>query len=537
MSRSHARNLEFLHNEDQHRQRKAKGLLFLFVLSLIILISGARLVSSDEVSMYLTVESIVDRGSFDIPYENTPGTTVFNGKIYAWYEAGNILAGIPFYILGKAAAAVLPVPDSLKFLLPKAAVSLTNAFVGAWIAVLFLSLCLKFGAPLRLSIVMTLVLIFSTFLLPYFKLYLREPLLTLCLLGGFYFLTPDHRNGRSTSSLIAAGSFIGFGMLTKLVFAMNFLPLLYYLAWDGRGEMRTTRREKFKQVLIFSMPVFLIGLVGTGLYNVVRMGNHLNTGYTGGTAFTTPLYVGIYGLLLSPGKGLIWFAPILMLLIAAIRFFRLTNIRETNCIIGLFLLNLGLYSMYVVWAGDGSWGPRYLAPLVPLLVLPIVAYIRHAAHAIQRAALVLAIAGGLVQLGGTAIYAGAYLREIGEFPYQRSFDDPEFLYKAHFVPNYSPVIGHWRMLWRNLTEHLGSEYPRLQFSNQQTGQRIPLAEKNQDKLLHTLDFWFTYALYAGISSTLIGGAFMVLLLASGVSGFFLYRTLHPTPQGKGVALV
>ncbi len=487
--------------------------------------------------MYLTVESVVDRGTFEIPYEDTRGTTVFNGKRYTWYEAGNIIAGIPFYILGKAAAEVLPVPDSLKFLVPRSAVSLTDAFIGAWIALLFLSLCLKFGAPLRYAVVMALVLIFSTFLLPYFKLYLREPLLTLCLLGGFYHLVPEHQNRRSTSSLIAAGSFIGFGMLTKLAFAMNFIPLLYYLAWDGKGEMRTHLREKLKQVLIFSMPVFLIGGVGTALYNLVRMGDPFNTGYTGGTAFTTPFYVGAYGLLLSPGKGVIWFAPILMLLLPAIRFFRSNHTRETNCIFALFLLNLGLYSLYVVWAGDGSWGPRYLAPLVPLLLLPIVVFMRRATHAMQRAALVLALAGGLVQLGGAAIYAGAYLREIGEFPYQRNFDDPEFLYKSHFVPNYSPVIGHWRMLWRNLTEHLGGEYPRLQFSNQQTGQRIPLAEENQEKLLHTLDFWFTYALYAGISSTLIGGTFISLLLVSGASGLSLYRTIHPAPEGKGVALV
>src|SRR5207344_2913145 len=46
--------------------------------------------------------------------------------------------------------------------------------------------------------------------------------------------------------------------------------------------------------------------------NFARFGTPLETGYgaqASGAAYSTPLWVGLYGLLLSTGKGLAWFAP------------------------------------------------------------------------------------------------------------------------------------------------------------------------------------------------------------------------------------
>jgi hypothetical protein len=489
------------------------------------MISGGRLVSSDEVSMYLTVESLVRHGTLDIPLDNAQNATVFDGKAYTWYEAGNILLGIPLYIVGWGVSAILPVSESLRSLLPRVTVSLTSAFIGGFLAILFYSLCRRFGLSVRFSIAMVFILIFSTFLLPYFKLYLREPFLALCLLGGIYYLIPNDRQLPSTHSPLLAGSFIGFGILTKLVFMLNVVPLIGYIMWDHAKGNKRPLSQKFTEMFTFIAPIFFIGILGSGLYNFLRFGNPLDTGYPSGVGFPTPFYVGMYGLLFSSGKGLLWFAPILLCLPWALSVFWQKHKQETICILGLFTFNLILYSVYISWGGDGSWGPRYLAPLLPLLLLPAAVYIHGAARSIRKIAFVLTTIGCLVQFGSVTIYAGSYLREIGEFPFKQSFTDPEFLYKAHYIPNYSPIIGHWRMFTRNLGEHFAGEYPHLQFNDQQSGKRLPIAAEDQSKLQHTLDFWFAYALYAGISAKVIICIFIVLSILCGTSGFLLRQNL------------
>ncbi|MBI4811765.1 MAG: hypothetical protein HY800_10060, partial [Ignavibacteriales bacterium] len=353
---------------------------------------------------------------------------------------------------------------------------------------------------------------------------LREPILTLCLLGGIIYLIPDSNNNRKNRSLLIAGIFIGYGILTKLAFVVNLIPIVVYLFLSSL-QQKQNFQTRLKEALIFMIPIILIGFVGTGLYNYLRFGNSFNSGYAGGTSFTTPFYVGLFGLLLSPGKGLIWFAPILMLLIPAQKFFRARFPHEMYLIAGLFILNLLLSSMYVAWGGDGSWGPRYLAPFLPLLLLPIGFYLEHGSTVLKRMAILLTLIGVIIQIGGISIYAGAYLREIGEYPYERGFEEPEFLYKAHFIPNYSPAIGHWRMLTRNASEHLDGKYPTLEISNQLGDKRLPIAQEDQSKLLHTLDYWFTYALYANVPKNIILTLLVVLVGLCGMTGFLLRRAL------------
>ncbi len=501
---------------------KVKIYLFITVLTILLLISGGRLVSSDEVSMFLTVESIVSEGSLSIPIENAPNSTTLNGKSYTWYEIGNIIAGIPLFIIGKITSIMIPLSEPYKYLMPRIAVSYTNVFIGAWIAVLFFTLCQKFEISVRISILMALILLFSTFLLPYFKMYLREPILTLCLISSILYLGTGSYQSLNNRSLLISGLFLGYGILTKLSFAVNLVPIIVYLFFQNQNEVFGKRLNR---IFIFLIPIILVGFAGTMLYNYLRFGNPFNSGYAGGTAFTTPIYVGLFGLVFSPGKGIIWFAPILFLLIPSLNFFKDNFKLETYLFLGLFIMNLLLSSMYVAWGGDGSWGPRYLAPYLPLLLLPIGLFIDRSTMIIKRTATVLAIVGVIVQFGGISIYAGAYLREIGEYPYQKGFDDPEFLYKAHFIPNYSPIIGHWRMFTRNLSEHLDGKLPSLQFSSQTINDRLPINQNEKLNLHRTIDFWFTYALYANVSPKIIITLLMISIIMCIVFLFMLKKAI------------
>jgi hypothetical protein len=137
-----------------------------------------------------------------------------------------------------------------------------------------------------------------------------------------------------------------------------------------------------------------------------------------------------------------------------------------------------------------------------LLVLPAGEIFEYGSAWAKRLCYGLIVLGIVIQLGGTSIYAGNYLREIGEFPYTKNWDDPEFLYKSHFIPNYSPIVGHWRMVIRNIGEHLRGEQPLISVPGELQMKRIPVEADQQSKILHMLDYWFCYPTYVGYKSIL-----------------------------------
>ena len=81
--------------------------------------------------------------------------------------------------------------------------------------------------------------------------------------------------------------------------------------------------------------------------------------------------IGLYGLLASPGKGLLWYdLPLILSLLGATAFFRRSR-AEALCVLGLALTWVGFHAPYDFWEGGWSWGPRLLVPLLPFLVLPV----------------------------------------------------------------------------------------------------------------------------------------------------------------------
>jgi hypothetical protein len=248
--------------------------------------------------------------------------------------------------------------------------------------------------------------------------------------------------------------------------------------------------------------------------------------------FTTPLFVGVYGLLFSPGKSFFLYAPLTILVFPALSRFRRTNRLELYLFAGLFIVNLIFFAKFMAWAGDGSWGPRYLISTLPLFVLPIGSLLQ-TSKVVRKIAIGLTVLGFLIQVGGVSIYLGNYLREIGEFPLTKNFDDPEFFYRSHFIPNYSPVIGHWEMLARNVRVNFSEEKPNFRIAS--TGARIPLSEEDKLNLLYTLDFWFMYLSYAGIGGERILAAVLALGLVTVWLGFRTFQILGAN-EGVGKEL-
>jgi hypothetical protein len=263
-----------------------------------------------------------------------------------------------------------------------------------------------------------------------------------------------------------------------------------------------------------------LALAGHGAYNQARFGTLFETGYGAQATWathTTPLGVGLYGLLLSSGKGALWFAPALWLAIPGMFAMRRAGTPHTWACAGIALawaIALVVYGTFEHWAGDGSFGPRYLVPLLPIAFLPVAWFLAGGRGWRRALGVLLSTAGLAVQVGGVSIYFGAQMREAGDYPYTLALNDPAFMHESHFVPSHSPILGHWRMLLRNADEHRQGKLPKVTVGGD-ADPRVGIGAGDQEGMLHALDFWWLYAVYAGVKPLPIVVSLILLLTIAG----------------------
>jgi len=120
----------------------------------------------------------------------------------------------------------------------------------------------------------------------------------------------------------------------------------------------------------------LAGLAGAAIgaapllaYNYLAFGSPLEQGY-GTKPFDAPIATGLYGLLLSPSRGLLIYTPYLIFALAALlRAWRWPGetARRLRTLSLVWLATLVLYASYAEWWGGRVFGTRFLDDLAPLL--------------------------------------------------------------------------------------------------------------------------------------------------------------------------
>jgi hypothetical protein len=502
---------------------------------LFALSGGGRVAGSDEVTM-LELSRALLRGSIAVP----EGATLAgpDGRHYTKNAAGQAVLALPVVALAEAGAGALRLAPARRDLAVRFGVSFFGALVTALLLALLYGGARALGAGAGAALGAAAMLGFTTPTWIYAKSFMAEPLqalgLLLALLGAA--LAPGEvLPGRRRRHALAAG----LGVLLAVSVKLTMLPLALACLVPMIGAPA--------RVWLAPALGLALALAGHAGYNLARFGTLLETGYgaqASAAAFTTPALVGLYGLLLSSGKGVAWFAPALWLAPRGwwaatrragrhrARWSELTPAgRAAWGALALWLAGLALYCRFQHWAGDGSFGPRYLVPLLPAGFLLVAFALHRASRALRRAAAGLGLLGLVVTLGGVGIYFGAQMREAGDYPYTRPLEDPRFMSDSHFNPRFSPIAGHWAMLVRNAGEHLRGERPRL------TGAGVPdarlgLGAADQAALLRGLDFWWAYAFYAGLPAALVLGAALALAALTLAGGLGL-RAAWRAEAGAG----
>ena len=146
----------------------------------------------------------------------------------------------------------------------------------------------------------------------------------------------------------------------------------------------------------------------------------------------------LYGLILSPGKGILLYAPLLILFpYAIIRFWKRHHNGGIFVLLMLFFFLLSS-AFYKDWHGDWAWGPRYLIPCLPFLFLPLGIFIQKGRGERIRGIVfnILFILGVLVQLPAMLINFSKYIRLVGETSSGNIYFDLVL----------TPIYGNWLIL-------------------------------------------------------------------------------------------
>jgi hypothetical protein len=295
---------------------------------------------------------------------------------------------------------------------------------------------------------------FATPAWPYVSYDFSEPLQALCLVAAFWFVLHGTRSlTRSFLWMVAAGFTLGFAVLTKeqLVILIPVYALYLWITLSGSG------REKRRLFVWFTLPIILWGGVIAAL-NLYRFTSIFASGYERvGSKFTTPLLSGLYGLLLSPNKGIIFYAPLSILVPWSLWKLRKSNPRELAFFTGLFLIQIVLVAKWISWEGGASWGPRLLMPIIPLMVICAAMVLESVRRSLPAFASCVMV-GVLINLLGVSVNFLVWLNAVdtnqARLPLQiqgrpmREYveHDGKHWFRPYtatnFVPALSPILGH-----------------------------------------------------------------------------------------------
>jgi hypothetical protein len=446
----------------EHRNRgteRARFAILFGILSVgyLLTFSGSHFGRiSDGKEMFATALSIYEFGELRILNSNFGQKGDTQAEIYSRYGLGfPIVLQVPIYL-----AEHLESWFGYKqgdYLFP-----LTNLILNLLTSLLIAASARRLNLSWWVAYCASLAFAFGSFAWPYSSYDFSEPLQAFCLVFTFWALIRASAEAQKAWVwLLLAGLAIGFAVLTKTLLVVT-LPVFAFYRWQ---QTKGTMQEKIRSQLLFGSPIGCCG-IALAILNHVRFGSVLESGYRGGSLFTTPLWTGLYGLILSPGKGIVEYAPLTLLLpISGIFLYRLRR-KE-----GLFLCLMSLAlilptARWWSWEGGASWGPRLLYPLLPFLML-FSASIIDDWKRIKYAVIALVAAGVIINCLGVLFFFstwGLICGSNGELLPLNAPGRPQWEYQVRggtkyfpasvavsYIPSLSPILGHaWVLRWRYL---------------------------------------------------------------------------------------
>jgi 4-amino-4-deoxy-L-arabinose transferase-like glycosyltransferase len=441
-----------------------------------------------DLASYEVTASLVEDGSVAMRYDvlHTEYERGADGRYYAPVGIGHPLFGVPFYAAAKLAMAAgfkAGKPETLT----KAAVVFGSTFAAAGCVFFGCLLAWRLGGDPGAAVGAGLLLGFATPLWVYAKFGFNAPLAATCLTAAAYGFTTGTKT-RNIAWLVGGGTALGYAVLTRHEMLLGAVPAI---AWIWM-ESQTTPRDRVRWFASAGAPVVAAVIIWL-MYNYVRFGNPLDTGLLRdpNVRFDTPLLVGLYGLLASPGRSLLLYAPLSLAGVLALWRSRHEDPSATVFCSLHILVFLLLVAKKHQWDGGESYGPRYLVPILPFITLPVARWLRRTSNPVsRRAVLALAAVGVAVQLPGVLV----------------DFNKAQLAF-ARSRPDYSIALTRYTWAGAPLVLNARAAITAVPENvSYLTGRRTPpnasLTSDESDRgfsqqFAFSLDFWWLYLFYLG----------------------------------------
>lgn len=325
--------------------------LFSLLLTLYFLSFNGQFTSIDELNLYAMTESLVQTGTINVPQINFAAYHNPVGK----HEIGFPLAAVPLYWLGRNSQAV----NSIYI------VMLLNPFLVAATSVFIYLTAERLGQSSTAALIAAFAYGLGSLGWPYALTFYREPLVGFLWTIGIYGLISWQMTGNKWLGGLGT-LFILLSPFVKVNVSFS-IPFLFLVT---QKDLLTQKKRTYVIWGIVALASILV--VFEGLY-------YLRTGYWWDFSqlFTNvsliQIFLRIYGQLLSPIKGLVFYMPVIIL--AGPGLYQLWR-KHTSVALSItlvFLSLLGATSFYGMWYGGQSWGPRLLVPVLPIVLISIAA--------------------------------------------------------------------------------------------------------------------------------------------------------------------
>ena len=340
---------------------------FLFLLGIFLFSHPGRIDSLDaqvrfEVSrnmVNLVGPAIRDYYILSTPLPKNPTT----GKTYSFYTAPASLVPIPLMVVARAFVGNNVATDHFSF-------CIVSAFAGACIGPLLLAFFRRLGVDFKQALGWMLVFGLTTLWWPGSETAFDQCQHGVALLGMIMTAYDVVKRG-SWGAAFAAGLLGGLLVNYRIPFValLPAIPVYWFLEAKRAPTEGNWKSRVFAQTCLFGVGI-AICFAGYAYYNWVRYGSvnmpHFDNG--GAQMLANPI-TGFLTLSISPGKGVLWFSPPLVLAIIGFKQFFKAERGLAGLIFAITVLHFGEMSCLSFASGDECWGPRYMMAIMPLWAL------------------------------------------------------------------------------------------------------------------------------------------------------------------------
>ncbi len=268
-----------------------------------------------------------------------------------------------------ALAGVLAVTRGVNGIGTVQAMLLVNIAATAASAVLLFHLGRELHYEVRAALLVALICGLATPLWFYSKVLFREGFMAMWLAAAAFFSVRFGR--RFTMLALGLALFCWFAaVVTRVYSAVAFVFGLAYLClhvWERRKTQLDGARAHWTALLVL-LPVLALIAIGVASWHYRPLLGELIS--------ANRVWEPLAGLLFSPARGLLLYAPVVLVSAASLLPFSRRHPYEAFLLYGSFLAYLLLIARHPSWSGGWSWGPRLLISYLPFVVFPIIALLQ-----------------------------------------------------------------------------------------------------------------------------------------------------------------